>query len=329
MQRIKFSSKLPISLLLATAFSSSVLPGFVIQTCLASEPGSAVAVAEGVDSGNAATRSSSLERMAETTPSDKLQARIESAEDIIDDAKGLQRRVKAFHQHATQLIAQSRKLQGEAEVLTTKTPVLPASSVKLSPSQVQAAVKQYNADLEQFAAHATAYDQHLKNFQATVGECHANEAALNSVLKKYEIHVDQFHVPTLNLPNKPFNSNIIPPTLTTLRPPHVCKRMQAEMGDMTQLANSMLSDQKKVLDAQLALAKTEGSLQNSEAEAAASRLKATNEAKREQGEQALVTEFTQLRSEYDLLKVEKDTLAGSGGFGKVTNSTVSAKIKKN
>ncbi|HEY9760577.1 MAG TPA: hypothetical protein V6C97_35785 [Oculatellaceae cyanobacterium] len=314
MRKQKNDSKLPLIVLMA-ALNSGGISGISIQTCTAAELK------------DAHETLAATESVREKDTGDKLQARIESAEDIIEDAKNLQRRVHMFHQHATELIAQSKRLQGEAEVLTTKTPVLPPTTVKMTPAQLQAAVKQYSSDLEQFATHATAYDQHLRNFQATVGECHANESALNSVLKKYEIHVDQFHIPAINVPRTAATS--VTPSLNTLRPPHVCKRMQEEMGDMSQLANSMLSDQKKVLDAQLALAKTEGSLKNAESEADASRLKATNEAKREQGEQALVREFSQLKNEYDLLKVEKDTLAGAGGLGKVTNSSVSAKIKKN
>jgi len=260
-----------------------------------------------------------LSALAEPTSEDNccqssnLKARVQSAQAILDDIARLETSMKSYHHQAMVLIAQSRKLQGEAEVLQTRTPVLPGYT-KLTPAQYQAAMKQYNSDVEAFAAHAGAYDQHLQNFQSTIGECHANDQALNSIIKKYEIHVDQFHVPN---------------QLGAIRPPHICKRMQAAFGDMSGEANSMLMDQKRVLEAQAALAKTEATLQNAEGEAPGVHQKAMTEARREQGEQALVAEFSRLKDEYDLLKVEKDRLAGNNSaLGKVSRSSVSAKIKK-
>ena len=242
-----------------------------------------------------------------------MNARIESAQSILDDVHDLKASMRAFHRKANEVIAQSKRLQGQAEVLLTKTPVLPAA-VKLTPAQYQAALKQYNGDLDNFALHAGAYDQHLKTFQATVGECHANEQALNSVIQKYEIHADQFHLP---LPS-------------TLRPPHICGHMRGGVGQIASEANSMMMDQKRVLESQLALAKTEANLQNAEGEMVGTHTKAVNEAKREEGEQALAGEFSRLKNEYDLLKIEKDQLAGhNSGVGKVTHSSVSAKVKKN
>ena len=242
-----------------------------------------------------------------------MKARIESAQSIIDDIDKLKGSVRLYHEHAAELIAQSKRLQGEAQVLQTRAPVLPAAA-KLSGAQLQAALKQYGGDVNNFAQHAGAYDQHLKTFQATVGECHANQQALDSVIKKYEIHTDQFHIS--NLPS-------------SIRPPHICKRMLDQMGDMSHEINSMMMDQKRVMEAQIELAKSEANLQNAESEATGTHSKAINEAKRQDGEQALASEFGRLKDEYDLLKVEKDQLSGNNQLGKVTRSSVSAKVKKN
>jgi hypothetical protein len=254
---------------------------------------------------------------SETSVAEKLpyamSDRIQSAQEIINNINEFKKLTRGFHARAHQLIAESRRLKGEAEMMQTKTPTLPHAA-KLSAAQYQEAAKQYNADLNAFKEHARAYDAHLRNFQATIGECHANNKALESLLKQYELHVDQFHLPELS---------------HFLRPPHVCGRLQRQVGDLSQEANAMYVDQQRIFAAQLGLAKTEGELQNAEMDATAQRKKAETEAKRESGEQALAAEFSQLKGEYDLLKVEKDTLAGNSSVGKVTTSSVSASVKKN
>jgi hypothetical protein len=105
--------------------------------------------------------------------------------------------------------------------------------------------------------------------------------------------------------------------------------MLAQMGDMSHEINSMMMDQKRVMEAQIELAKTEATLQNAEAETASTHAKAINQSQREDGEQALAAEFGRLKDEYDLLKIEKDQISGNNQVGKVTRSSVSAKVKKN
>ncbi len=284
------------------------------QTELTSASSTTPTTCSAVPAANASERSSGSSATDNSDVQEaRMQPRIESAQSIIDDVTKLKGSIQLFHEHAVELIAQSKRLQGEAQLLQTRTPVLP-SAAKLSGAQLQSALKQYNADLANFTQHAGAYDQHLKTFQATVGECHANQQALDSVIKKYEIHADQFHVPTLP---------------ATIRPPHICKRMLAQMGDMSHEINSMMMDQKRVMEAQIELAKTEATLQNAEAETASTHAKAINQSQREDGEQALAAEFGRLKDEYDLLKIEKDQISGNNQVGKVTRSSVSAKVKKN
>jgi hypothetical protein len=98
---------------------------------------------------------------------------------------------------------------------------------------------------------------------------------------------------------------------------------------MSTQINGMMMDQKRVMEATNELSHTEGQLQNAEAAIASTHTKAINEAKRQEGEQALAAEFNKLKDEYELLKVEKDQLAGNNQLGKVTRSSVSAKVKKN
>ena len=259
-------------------------------------------------SGAPSTSSTSAKEASEV-----MKARIESAQQIIDSVEKINKSIKLYHEHANQLIAESKRLQGEAQVLSTKVPVLPAAA-KLSGAQLAGAMSQYNADVNNFAQHAGAYDQHLKNFQTTIGECHANQLAVNGAVKQFEIHTAQFHVPTLP---------------SSIRPPHICPKMLENMGNMSTQINGMMMDQKRVMEATNELSHTEGQLQNAEAANASTHTKAINEAKRQEGEQALAAEFNKLKDEYELLKVEKDQLAGNNQLGKVTRSSVSAKVKKN
>ena len=272
---------------------------------------------------------------AQSEPASVLPGQVESARQIIDDCENLEGTAKAFHLTVDHLVAQAGHLEGEAralqnvklaqnapdkkstlkgaaEMMHTNAPVLPLPG-KLSKEQYEMGAKQYKNDVNNFAAHAQAYDAHLKEFQKSVGECHAGEKALDAVLKKYEIHVSDFHIQMQQV---------------KLRPPHICRRMQETVDrDFNQIANSMMNDQRRVMEAEQKLQKTEAELQNAEQANAVVGTKAANEAKREEGEKALAGEFGRLKEEYDLLKMERDRLATvNPNIGRVTQSSVSATI---
>jgi hypothetical protein len=278
--------------------------------------------------------------LAQCCQSPLLPGQAASAIEIIKDSDNLNQRALSFHKRAETLIAQADKLKdqaaslhnskaavkgsasqttlnGAAEVLHTNIPVLPKPA-KLTKEQYALGAKQYAGDLSNFTAHAKAYDEHLKQFQKAVGECHANEKALDGVLKKYEIHVGDFH---LGLNDS--NAQIV------LRPPHICKRMQNMVDrDFNKIANAMMNDQRRVMEAEHRLAQTEAELQNAEQANAAASGKAMHQAQREEGEMALAGEFGRLKEEYDLLKMEKERLATvNPNIGRVTRSSVSAVIK--
>jgi hypothetical protein len=280
--------------------------------------------------------SSSTNVLAKSEQAPILPGQAQSAAEIIQDSRDLEVRAQKFHRNSEILIAQANKLQGEAselkngkttlkgsesnttlngsaEVLHTNTPILPIPG-KLTKQQYEMGAKQYGSDVNAFAGHAKAYDAHLKQFQASVGECHAGEKALDAMLKKYEIHVSDFHVQMAEI---------------KLRPPHICHRMKQTVDrDFNSIANSMMNDQRRVIEAEQGLRKTEAELQNAEQANAVVGIKATNEAKREEGENALAGEFGRLKEEYDLLKMERDRLATvNPNIGKVTQSSVSGTIK--
>ena len=239
-------------------------------------------------------------------------ARCRSAQDIINDCNKFETGASDFHQKAEIIIAQATKLKGQAQVLQTRVPNLPPP-MKMSAAEYAMGSKQYAADLNDFKTHAVAYQGHLKQFQNTVGECHAHAQALDGVLKKYEIHVGEFHMNSSNI-----------------RPPHICGVLQNTVNrNFTSMANQMVTDQMRVLQAESQLRTQEVELQNAEQASSAGSIKAMDRAKREDGEQALAAEFGRLREEYELLKSEKDRLAsasGHGTIGKITQSSVSGKI---
>jgi hypothetical protein len=272
---------------------------------------------------------------AQSCCSSVLPGQVQSAQEIIKDSQDLIVRARKFHLQSETLIAQANKLQGEASGLQNGKPTLKGSETnttlngsaemlhtnivlpkpaKLTKQQYELGAKQYTGDVSNFAEHAKAYDAHLKQFQKAVGECHAGEKALDNVLKKYEIHVSDFHIQMAEI---------------KLRPPHICHRMQETVDrDFNSIANSMMNDQRRVMEAEQRLRKTEAELQNSEQANVVVGMKAENEAKREEGEKALAGEFGRLKEEYDLLKMERDRLATvNPNIGRVTQSSVSATIK--
>lgn len=255
---------------------------------------------------------------AQTAPNachdEKMQRRIESARDILSEADKFRARAEAFHKRAEFQIAEAKKLKGKAEILQTRIPAVPGT-LKLNGAQLEAAKSQYAADLKEFAAHARAYNLHLRQFQQTVGECHASNVTLNNVLRKYDLHLEQFHIPDL---------------AARIRPPHICGELAETLGAETEsIASRIMHDQLRVIDAEQRLRVAEQKLQVAEAVAPSIQDKAVNASIRAQSEQQLMAEFGRLRQEYDLLKMANQRLAGTmTGTGKLARTSVAGKIQK-
>jgi hypothetical protein len=248
---------------------------------------------------------------ADCCQSNSLAARIESARQIIDDSHELKHVARQCHKDAELLIAQSQKLKGEARELETLQPHLPPSK-SMSPAQLRQATGQYQADLNAFQKHAQAYDGHLKQFQLTVGECHSGEKMFDNILNKYALHVGQFHMST-----------------STIRPPHICGVMKRMIDrDYSQISSSLINDQMRILSAENDLQRQEARLQNAEQANVAASAKAINQAKREEGEQSLASEFGRLKEECDLLQFERNRLIGTNqNAGSVKQTSVSGVLK--
>src|SRR5271155_5671441 len=62
---------------------------------------------------------------AGSNPPYAMSDRIQSAQEIINEIRDFKKRTQAIHTRTNLLLAESRKLKGEAELMQTKTPILP------------------------------------------------------------------------------------------------------------------------------------------------------------------------------------------------------------
>lgn len=244
--------------------------------------------------------------------SDQMDARVRSASEIIDQCQSFAKKANEFHQLIQLQVADAKRLEGEAQVIQTKTPTAGAMQ-PMKAADYKAATRQFSSDLNVFQAHAQAYQAHLHQLQATIGECQVNQQALAGILHKYELHVGQFHMPKIP---------------SSIKPPHICGRMEGMVGNSVSVGNGIMYDYLRALRSEQDLNKEEMSLQHEEAITPIVQKKAVNQALREQSEQQILAEFGRLKEEYDLLQIENDRLAsGKAQAIKVTQASVSGKVK--
>jgi hypothetical protein len=246
--------------------------------------------------------------------------RIAQASELKSGADSYVLQAKKFHETAEHLIAESKQLEGEARVLAQNSQgkdALKGSAqfsqgvqfgapppLKLSATQYSAALNQYSGDVAKFSEHAQQYDVHLQKFNAEIGACHASDQAYVANLKKYEMHLQEFHVPNLRLPSVAIATG-------TIKPPHLCPAMMVSEGQANQITGTYFNDQLRLVEAQQNLQQAERQLRNSAIPAGLANQKLETEIKRGQGERDLAVEFGKLREEYDLLKTEKERIASA------------------
>lgn len=236
------------------------------------------------------------------------QKRIESAERLLEAGQEFIVRARYLRDKAKLQILEAKRLKGEAEMLRTITPA--TAPQKLSPQEYQQATQQYKSDLERFSEHAKLYGSHVEKFQQQVGACHASEAEYQNLVKQYQLHCEQFH-----LPNVP--------------PPHICLNLNLSQGEAAGLAFAVRSDRMRVVEAERDLHREESRLAQSEREAPYVEKNLQNQANRQQREQELAEEFGRLKQEYDLVRIEQQHLAGNNKVSptKVVRSSVSGQVK--
>ncbi len=232
------------------------------------------------------------------------ETREENALRLIAQANSFKTQASKLHGKAETSINGANRLTGEAHSLL----------LKIGSPQFKSAVAQYSGDLSQFREHANQYNAHLVDFQKTIGECHAGEAAYENSLKDYQLHVNLFHIPDL----------------ANIRPPHVCGQLHLSQFQSAKVANSLRNDQVKVLEAEQKLNNEELKLRAAQSAELLNSKKAVNASIRDKHEQELAAEFGKLKEEYDLLKIENQAIGGANskivaGIG--ASTSVQAKIR--
>jgi hypothetical protein len=229
------------------------------------------------------------------------QARIENARNLIKANEAYQKQARKLHAELQETIKVAQTLQGNATKLQ-----LDATGGSLAPkltgAQLKAAQAQFHTDLDRFKLHAQDYNNHLHQFQGTIGECHANEAAFQAQLNGFRMHVEQFHMPNI-------------------RPPHICGHLNLTERESALMANQMRVDEQRAVAAEGALRQTEAKLANEVAQTATLQARVMNENKRELAEQKLAQEYARLHEEYETLNIESQALSG-----KATGTAVSATV---
>ncbi len=260
---------------------------------------------------------SGLPTQAQDDPCCAAYKHVGSPPRLIPQQRALLQKFRTFHQKTQEQILEAERLQGEAEYLRSKLPPLPP--LKLSKTQLQSATRQYQVDLSAFQHHADAYTQHLKQFKATIGECHANEAAYQAIVKQYQLRT------------RGFNRSDIPP-------PHICAPMKLNEEQLNNMAHHMYDDLSRVATAQQNLTREETRLKENQNEEPQLAESAVKRAERQEQEQQMAVEFGKLKQEYDLLSVEKQQITGPATAGapgaqasppaSLVRESVSGKVKK-
>jgi DNA repair exonuclease SbcCD ATPase subunit len=239
------------------------------------------------------------------TPYDPA-ARICSAQQLLQENAAYRQQAQRLHNELEQTIKVAQTLQGKATKLQ-----LDATGGSLAPkltgAQLQSAKAQFQTDLDHFKLHAQDYDNHLKNFQGTIGECHANQAAFQAQLNNFKLHTQVFHMPDIP-------------------PPHICHALNLSERESALFANQIRSDQQRAVAAEAALRQTEAKLSNEMGQTATLQARVLNENKRELAEQKLAQEFARLHEEYETLSIEHQAIGGKVN-GTVVSATVCGTVK--
>jgi hypothetical protein len=238
-----------------------------------------------------------------------MDRRVKNANHLLVEEKQYKESSQKLHAKMQNLIAESKTLKGEAQVLHTTVPL--TGGVKLDAAQLKSAQGQYAGHINEFKAHAQAYQAHLADFAHTLGECHANEAAYKAYVSQVQLHVSDFHISMLNI-----------------RPPHVCGLLPGSTAEAAKINNQLRVDAARMQDSETSLALAQTKLTAEQQVSGVLDSRVAKEANRQEKEKELAGEFGKLREEYDLLKTEKDILAkNGGGLEKITRTSVAAKVK--
>jgi hypothetical protein len=223
--------------------------------------------------------------------------RIESAQNLIAQAKVIKLRASQTHVDTAAAIQGAAALGQEAQRLNAKLRALPPG-----------AIDTYKSDLGAFEQHAGAYQAHLAEVEKQLGFCKATEAAYREHLAELSLHTQVFHMPNI-------------------RPPHVCHQMGVGEEETARMANSMKSDMERQAASEAQLATTEAALRTAQEHSQEANAQLLRRFEMMEAERKLAGEFAALKTEFELLHTQHDALVHAGIKDPVAISKVSASIK--
>lgn len=194
------------------------------------------------------------------------------------------------------------------------------SRLKLTAQQYKQAVSQYKSDISQFYSHVEGYQVAVKALKRLIGECNEDQAQYNEQVKKNQLNINALQIPAaiVAVPKPPD----IPPELP---PPRACcvRCLQTGqcgihlgtgavggLGANAQPGTARI-DAMRINEAQGKAAKTQAQLSAATAAGQAADAVVMNFAEVEKRSQDISDQFGRLKKEYDVLRIEREMLAGS------------------
>ena len=221
--------------------------------------------------------------------------RVESARQLIAQEKKFQLNAKQYHLNAASSINNARTLKGKADKLKLQSGAIDSNSPK-----------EFKAAIDAFTDHAKLYRAHLNELERTLGYCKASEAEYKRNLKQYTLHTEKYHV-------------------ESIRPPHICGELQLTTSESNSMANSMRVDAQRVNKSEVELAASEAKLKSVIDGSKHASETLAKRSKLQEEERKLAGEFAALKTEYELLEIQRTALLGTPMKG--ASKTVSGKVK--
>lgn len=231
--------------------------------------------------------------LLQTTPlsaQDISAARIESARQILEQARLCQKHAQILIAQTEKSMTEAKRLQGNANAYQSK---FAPKLRRLNAAQLAQAKVMFKSDLQTFAQHAKDYQNHTREVRAQFGECHASEKDFEKNTLSYELHCGQYH-------------------MQDVAPPHICPSMRAAVGDAAAAQNQLRTNMQRLNAEEANLAETEERLNKAVGASAQVDADVTRQNNRYLKEQELAAEYGTLKEEYRQLEVARKALQANG-----------------
>jgi len=221
--------------------------------------------------------------------------RIESAKKLLAQSENFKLKASQYHLNAKESIKDAKFLTGKADSLKARAGAVDSNSPKELQSSISA-----------FKEHAAQYKAHLDKVERELGHCHSSESEYQAHLQEYTLHTQQYH-------------------LADIKPPHICGRLQMSERDASHVANTLRSDQQRLVKSEVDLASAENNLQTSMQNSMQTDAALYHRSQLAEEERKLSGEFAGLKTEYELMQMQRDALLGHAAS--MGSKSVQGKLK--